>query len=51
MKIKKVTDFKVGDRESFSKTITESNVYLYAGMSVKFPFERHPEGIGMLLID
>jgi len=22
-----------------------------AGMSIKFPFERHPEGIGMLLID
>jgi predicted metal-binding protein len=22
-----------------------------AGISIKFPFERHPEGIGMLLID
>jgi predicted metal-binding protein len=22
-----------------------------AGMSIKFPFERHPEGVGMLLID
>jgi predicted metal-binding protein len=21
------------------------------GMSIKFPFEKHPEGIGMLLID
>jgi predicted metal-binding protein len=22
-----------------------------AGMSIKFPFEKHPEGVGMLLID
>jgi 3-hydroxybutyryl-CoA dehydratase len=33
MKIKKVTDFKVGDRESFSKTVTESDVYLYAAIT------------------
>ena len=33
MKIKKATDFKVGDQEFFSKTITESDVYLYAGIT------------------
>ncbi len=33
MNIKKATDFKVGDKEVFSKTITESDVYLYAGIT------------------
>lgn len=33
MQIKKVTDFKVGDKDFFSKTVTESDVYLYAGIT------------------
>jgi 3-hydroxybutyryl-CoA dehydratase len=33
MEVKKVTDFKVGDKEFFSKTVTEGDVYLYAGIT------------------
>ena len=33
MKVKQLNDFKVGDKESFSKTISESDVYLYAGVT------------------
>jgi 3-hydroxybutyryl-CoA dehydratase len=33
MQIKKITDFKVGDKEFFSKTVTESDIYLYAGVT------------------
>lgn len=33
MKIKRIGDFKIGDKEFFSKTISESDVYLYAGLT------------------
>jgi 3-hydroxybutyryl-CoA dehydratase len=33
MKIKRINDFSVGDKEFFSKTISESDVYLYAGIT------------------
>jgi 3-hydroxybutyryl-CoA dehydratase len=33
MKVKRINDFKVGDKEFFSKTISESDVYLYAGVT------------------
>jgi 3-hydroxybutyryl-CoA dehydratase len=33
MKVKRIEDFKVGDKELFSKTISESDVYLYAGVT------------------
>jgi 3-hydroxybutyryl-CoA dehydratase len=33
MKGKRIQDFKVGDRELFSKTVSESDVYLYAGVT------------------
>jgi 3-hydroxybutyryl-CoA dehydratase len=33
MKVKQIGDFKIGDKESFSKTISESDVYLYAGVT------------------
>jgi len=33
MKVKRISDFKVGDKEFFSKTISESDVYLYAGVT------------------
>jgi 3-hydroxybutyryl-CoA dehydratase len=31
--VKRIDDFKVGDKEFFSKTISESDVYLYAGIT------------------
>ena len=33
MEVKRITDFKVGDKEVFSKTVSESDVYLYAGIT------------------
>jgi 3-hydroxybutyryl-CoA dehydratase len=33
MKVKRISDFNVGDKEFFSKTISESDVYLYAGVT------------------
>lgn len=33
MDVKRIEDFKVGDKEFFSKTISESDVYLYAGIT------------------
>jgi 3-hydroxybutyryl-CoA dehydratase len=33
MKVKRISDFKMGDKEFFSKTISESDVYLYAGVT------------------
>jgi len=33
MEVKRITDFKVGDKETFSKTVSESDVYLYAGVT------------------
>ncbi|MDI6756031.1 MAG: MaoC family dehydratase [Thermodesulfobacteriota bacterium] len=33
MKVKQITDFKIGDKEFFSKTVSESDVYLYAGIT------------------
>ena len=33
MNVKRIDDFKVGDKEFFSKTISESDVYLYAGVT------------------
>lgn len=33
MEVKRITDFKVGDKEIFSKTLSESDVYLYAGIT------------------
>lgn len=33
MEVKRITHFKVGDKEFFSKTISESDVYLYAGIT------------------
>lgn len=33
MKVKRINDFNVGDKEFFSKTISESDVYLYAGVT------------------
>ena len=33
MQVKRITDFKIGDKEFFSKTISESDVYLYAGIT------------------
>jgi 3-hydroxybutyryl-CoA dehydratase len=33
MNVKRIENFKIGDRESFSKTISESDVYLYAGIT------------------
>ncbi|NWF54421.1 MAG: MaoC family dehydratase [Syntrophaceae bacterium] len=33
MKVKQIEDFKIGDKEHFSKTISESDVYLYAGIT------------------
>lgn len=33
MKGKRIQDFKVGDREFFSKTVSEGDVYLYAGVT------------------
>jgi 3-hydroxybutyryl-CoA dehydratase len=33
MRVKRIDDFKIGDREFFSKTISESDVYLYAGVT------------------
>lgn len=33
MEVKKITDFKIGDKEFFSKTVTESDVYIYAGIT------------------
>jgi 3-hydroxybutyryl-CoA dehydratase len=33
MELKRITHFKVGDKEFFSKTISESDVYLYAGIT------------------
>ena len=33
MKAKQIEEFRVGDKELFSKTISESDVYLYAGVT------------------
>jgi 3-hydroxybutyryl-CoA dehydratase len=33
MKVKRITDFTIGDKEVFSKTISEGDVYLYAGIT------------------
>ncbi len=33
MNVKRIENFKIGDKESFSKTISESDVYLYAGIT------------------
>jgi 3-hydroxybutyryl-CoA dehydratase len=33
MRVKRIDDFKIGDKEFFSKTISESDVYLYAGIT------------------
>ncbi|MGO1581313.1 MAG: MaoC family dehydratase [Peptoniphilaceae bacterium] len=36
MKIKKIEDIKIGDSESFTKTVTESDIYNFAGISGDF---------------
>ena len=36
MRIKTIADFKIGDRESFTKTVTETDVYLFAGITGDF---------------
>jgi 3-hydroxybutyryl-CoA dehydratase len=33
MIVKRIEDFEIGDKEYFSKTISESDVYLYAGVT------------------
>jgi 3-hydroxybutyryl-CoA dehydratase len=33
MNVKRIEGFRVGDKEFFSKTISESDVYLYAGVT------------------
>lgn len=43
---KSIDQLKVGDSASFSKTVSESDIYLYAGITGDFNVRLHVDGNG-----